>query len=173
MRNWVLLYMNVYAKRSVDPPAIYSLSSVFHWYIWCKLSELFKYRKYQLTERWLEGKLEGFFGVSKQNGAYRIPNKSKSKCLICKGHLQQICAVLVLCALKTVQWIYSGDFKIKKCSNAQWSLAWALKASLKASVLAASIIVSGSSFHSLTDLGKKLYLYILVLQPAFINLSGW
>ena len=21
--------------------------------------------------------------------------------------------------------------------------------------------------------GKKLYLYILVLQPAFINLSGW
>ena len=48
-----------------------------------------------------------------------------------------------------------------------------LKASLKASVLAASIIVSGSSFYSLTDLGKKLYLYILVLQPAFINLSGW
>ena len=48
-----------------------------------------------------------------------------------------------------------------------------LKASLKASVLAASIIVSGSSFHSLTDLGKKLYLYILVLQPAFINLSEW
>ena len=38
-------------------------------------------------------------------------------------------------------------------------LAWALKASLKASVLAASIIVSGSSFHSLTDLGKS-YIYI-------------
>ena len=56
----------------------------------------------------------------------------------------------------------------KKCSNAQWGLAWALKASLKASVLAASTIVPGGSFHSLTDLGKKLYLYILVLQPAFI-----
>ena len=96
----------------VDPHAIHALSSVFHWYIWCKLSELSRYRKYQLTERWLEGKLEGFFGFSKQNGAHRIPNKSKSKCLICKGHLQQISAVLVLCALKTVQWIYSGDFKI-------------------------------------------------------------
>ena len=122
VRNWVLLYMNVYAKRSVDPPAIYSLSSVFHWYIWCKLSELFKYRKYQLTERWLEGKLERFFGVSKQNGAHRKPNKSKSKCLICKGHLQQICAVLVLCALKTVQWIYADDIKIKNVQmlNGAW-----------------------------------------------------
>ena len=36
----------------------------------------------------------------------------------------------------------------------------ALKASLKASVLAASIIVSGSSFHFLTDL-LKLTLGIL------------
>ena len=53
------------------------------------------------------------------------------------------------------------------CSNVQWGLTWALKASLKASVLAASIFVSGSSFHSLTVLGKKLYLYILVLQPEF------
>ena len=86
--------------------------------------------------------------------------------------LQQICAVLVLCALKNSAGNLCWWYKNKKCSNAQWGLAWALKASLKASVLAASIIVSGSSFHCLTDLGKKLYLYILVLQPAFINLSG-
>ena len=40
-------------------------------------------------------------------------------------------------------------------------------------MLAASTIVSGSLFHSLTDLAKKLHLYILVLKPAFTNLSGW
>ena len=57
------------------------------------------------------------------------------------------------------------------CSNVQWGLAWALKASLKASALAASIVM-GSLFHSLPVLGKKIYLYILVLQPAFTNLSG-
>ena len=39
-------------------------------------------------------------------------------------------------------------YKNKKCSNSQWGLARALKASLNASLLAASIIVSGSSFHS-------------------------
>ena len=52
-------------------------------------------------------------------------------------------------------------YKNNKCSIiVQWGLALAIKASLKASVLAASIIVLGSSFHSLTDLGKKLNLYI-------------
>ena len=45
-----------------DPHAIYSLSSVFPWYIWCKLKKLLTRNKYQLTKRWLEGKLEGFFG---------------------------------------------------------------------------------------------------------------
>ena len=58
----------------VDPHTTYSLCSVFPWYNWCKLSELLKYSKYQLTERWLEGKLEGFFGVSKQNVTHRIRN---------------------------------------------------------------------------------------------------
>ena len=134
VRNWVLLYMNVYAKRSVDPHAIQSLSSVFHWYIWCKLSELLKYRKYQLTERWLEGKLEGFFGVSKQIGAHRMPNKSKSKskCLICKEQYSpssaDVCCARAMCvknsAVNLCWW-----YKNKKCSNAQWGLAWALKAS--------------------------------------------
>ena len=82
------------------------------------------------------------------------------------AHLQQVCAVLVLCAL--VQWICAGDIKMKSVQMLNgWSrnfLAWALKASLKASVLAASIIVSGSSFHSLTDLGKS-YIYIYI-SPA-------
>ena len=75
------------------------------------------------------------------------------------AHLQQVCAVLVLCALKNSAVNLCWWYKNKKSSNAQWGLAWALKASLKASVLAASIIVSGSSFHSLTDLGKS-YIYI-------------
>ena len=48
----------------VDPHAIYSLSSVFPWYIWNKLNKLLKYNKYQLTKRWLPGKLEGYLGVS-------------------------------------------------------------------------------------------------------------
>ena len=38
-------------------------------------------------------------------------------------------------------------------------------------MLAASIIVSASLFHSLTDLGKKLYLYILVPQPVMRIIS--
>ena len=33
----------------VDPHAICSLSSVFPWYIWCKLNKLLKYNKYRLT----------------------------------------------------------------------------------------------------------------------------
>ena len=83
------------------------------------------------------------------------------------AHLQQICAVLVLCALKNSAVNLCWWYKNKKSSNAQWGLAWALKASLKASVLAASIIVSGISFHSLTDLGKKLlFIYI---SPATSN----
>ena len=44
---------------------MYSLSFVFPWYIWFKLNnKLLKYNKYQLTKRWLEGKPEGFLGVS-------------------------------------------------------------------------------------------------------------
>ena len=43
---------------------------------------------------------------------------------------QQICAVLVLCALKNI------------AVNVQWGLAWTLNTSLKASVLAASIIIN-------------------------------
>ena len=59
------------------------------------------------------------------------------------------------------------------CSNVQWGLAWALKASLKASVLAASIIVSGSSFHSLTVLGKKLYYFIYISPATSIYKFKW
>ena len=89
--------------------------------------------------------------------------KSKSKCLICKGQYSpssaDMCCANAMCAKNSavnLWWWY----KNKKCSNAQWGLARALKASLKASVLAASIIVSGSSFHSLTDLGKSfIYIY--------------
>ena len=51
-------------------------------------------------------------------------------------------------------------------------LAWALKASLKASVLAASIIVSGSSFHSLTDLGES-YIYIYISPATSIYKFKW
>ena len=70
-RNWVLLYMNENAKRSAESilMLIYLLSSVFPWYIWSKLKKLLKYDKYQLTKRWLEGKLEGFF---KQLRNFRI-----------------------------------------------------------------------------------------------------
>ena len=92
--------------------------------------------------------------------------KSKSKCLICKGQYSpssaDMCCANAMCAKNSavnLWWWY----KNKKCSNAQWGLAWALKASLKASVLAASIIVSGSSFHSLTDLGKS---YIHIYQSC-------
>ena len=48
----------------------------------------------------------------------------------------------------------------------------ALKASLKASVLAASIIVSGSSFHSLTDLGES-YIYIYISPATSIYKFKW
>ena len=41
----------------VDPHAIYSLSSVFPWYIQFKLNKLLKHKKYQLIKRWLEEKL--------------------------------------------------------------------------------------------------------------------
>ena len=51
-------------------------------------------------------------------------------------------------------------YKNNKCSIVQGGLALAIKASLKVPVLAASIIVLGSLFHSLMDLGKKLNLYI-------------
>ena len=64
-----------------------------------------------------------------------------------------------MCDKKQCSEFYAGDIKIKRKKNVlnvQWGLA-----SLKASVSAASIIVSGSSFHSLTDLGKKaMFLYI-------------
>ena len=58
----------------VVPHSINSLSFVFPWYIWCKLNKLFKYNKYQLTKRWLEGNLDGFFGDSEENVAHRISN---------------------------------------------------------------------------------------------------
>ena len=43
----------------VDPHAIYSLFSVFPWYIKFKLNKFVNYNKYQLTKCWLEGKLYG------------------------------------------------------------------------------------------------------------------
>ena len=54
VRNWVLPYIKENAKRRlscVDPHAIYSLSSVFPCYIWCKLNKLLKLNKYLLTKR--------------------------------------------------------------------------------------------------------------------------
>ena len=58
----------------VVPHSIRLLSFVFPWYIWGKFNKLLKDNKYQLTKRWLEGKLEGFFGDSQGNVAHRIPN---------------------------------------------------------------------------------------------------
>ena len=52
-------------KRSAESILMLNIHfPVFTWYIWSKLNKLFKYKKYQLTKRWLEGKLEGFFRVS-------------------------------------------------------------------------------------------------------------
>ena len=52
-------------KRSAESIRMLNIHfPVFPWYIWSKLNKLLKYKKYQLTKRWLEGKLEGFFRVS-------------------------------------------------------------------------------------------------------------
>ena len=52
-------------KRSAESILMLNIHfPVFPWYIWSKLNKLLKYKKYQLTKRWLEGKLEGFFRVS-------------------------------------------------------------------------------------------------------------
>jgi len=59
--------------------------------------------------------------------------------------------------------------KIKKCSNVQWRQACALKASLKTSVLAASIIDSGSSFHS----WEKSFIHIYIGPATSIYKFKW
>ena len=63
---WAKLGIAVHEwKRSAESILMLNIHfPVFPWYIWSKLNKLLKYKKYQLSKRWLEGKLEGFFRVS-------------------------------------------------------------------------------------------------------------
>ena len=89
------------------------------------------------------------------------------------AHLQQVCAVLVLCAL--VQWICAGDIKMK---SVQMLNGWSIpglgpQGKLEGLCVGSFNNCFGKFVPFFNGSGKKLYLYILVLQPALINLSGW
>ena len=87
---------------------------------------------------------------------------SADRCCACAVWAKKKCSEFVLVIKKN-----------KKCWNVQWGPARALKASLKASLLAASIIVLGSSFHSLKGLchGSPVH-YAWVCQWLALNRYG-